>query len=110
MVARRKLPHRTAARVLAMCGLLLATVGLAINAAPEGPGPQAASRFTTVPAKSVVGPAGQSLTAASRNVNVTNKNGAQSETSVAVDPTNPLHMLADANDLSVASGATVIIY
>jgi hypothetical protein len=34
------------------------------------------------------------------NVNVSNKAGAQSETAVAVDPTNPKHVLASANDLS----------
>jgi hypothetical protein len=94
-----------------MCGLLLATLGLALNAAPAGAGPTAAAgRFTTVPAKGIVGPAGHSASVASKNVNVTNKTGAQSETSVAVDPTNPLHILATANDLSAASGATVIIY
>jgi len=48
------------------------------------------------------------------NVNVTNQSGAQSETSVAVDPTNPLHILESVNDLtntaavyeSVDGGAT----
>jgi hypothetical protein len=34
------------------------------------------------------------------NVNVTNQTGAQSETSVAVDPTNPLHVLESVNDLT----------
>src|SRR5437588_8678870 len=34
------------------------------------------------------------------NVNVTNKSGAQSETSVGVDPTNPLHVLESVNDLT----------
>jgi hypothetical protein len=41
-----------------------------------------------------------------RNVNITNANGAQSETSVAVDPTNPSHLIAMMNDLAAASGAT----
>src|SRR5690349_11134131 len=48
------------------------------------------------------------------NVNVTNETGAQSETSVAVDPTNPMHVLESENDLtntatvyeSVDGGAT----
>lgn len=48
------------------------------------------------------------------NVNITNETGAQSETSVAVDPTNPSHVLASENDLtntatvyeSVDGGAT----
>ncbi len=34
------------------------------------------------------------------NVNVTNKSGAQSETSVAADPTNPMHILESVNDLT----------
>jgi hypothetical protein len=34
------------------------------------------------------------------NVNITNKNGAQSETSVAVDPTNTMHILEGVNDLT----------
>src|SRR5258708_1192893 len=34
------------------------------------------------------------------NVNVTNQSGAQSETSVAADPTNPLHVLESVNDLT----------
>src|ERR1700757_4351386 len=34
------------------------------------------------------------------NVNVTNKSGAQSETSVAVDPTNRMHILESVNDLT----------
>ncbi|MBZ5706211.1 MAG: glycoside hydrolase [Acidobacteriia bacterium] len=33
------------------------------------------------------------------NVNITNKSGAQSETSIAVDPTNSMHMLESVNDL-----------
>src|SRR6476660_7459701 len=33
------------------------------------------------------------------NVNITNKTGAQSETGVAVDPTNPNHILTSVNDL-----------
>ncbi|TML01298.1 MAG: exo-alpha-sialidase [Actinobacteria bacterium] len=35
-----------------------------------------------------------------RNRNITKKTGAQSETSIAVDPTNPLHMYAASNDLA----------
>lgn len=41
-----------------------------------------------------------------RNVNVTQKPGAQSETTVAVDPTDPRHVLAASNDWS----DTTIIY
>jgi hypothetical protein len=42
------------------------------------------------------------------NYNVSNKNGPQSETYVAVDPTNPLHLLMSANDL--ISGAAASYY
>lgn len=37
------------------------------------------------------------------NANVTNESGAQSETSVAVDPTNPLHVLESVNDLTTTA-------
>jgi hypothetical protein len=37
------------------------------------------------------------------NVNVTNENGAQSETSVAVDPTNSQHILESVNDLTTTA-------
>lgn len=38
-----------------------------------------------------------------KNVDITKKNGAQSETSVAVDPTDPNHLLAGDNDLTDTS-------
>jgi hypothetical protein len=37
---------------------------------------------------------------AGKNVNVSNEAGAQSETSVAVDPTNPKHIMTSVNDLT----------
>jgi hypothetical protein len=37
------------------------------------------------------------------NVNVTNESGAQSETSVAVDPTNTMHILESVNDLTTTA-------
>jgi hypothetical protein len=37
------------------------------------------------------------------NVNVTNEPGAQSETSVAIDPTNPMHILQSVNDLTTTA-------
>ena len=40
------------------------------------------------------------------NVNITNKSGAQSETSVATDPTNPMHVLESVNDLTT----TAVVY
>src|SRR5205085_11296417 len=63
----------------------------------------AQTRFSTVPMRStqqpllledlgsiIIGP----------NVNITNKSGAQSETGVAVDPTNPNHIYTSVNDLT----------
>jgi len=41
------------------------------------------------------------------NVNITNKSGAQSETTIAVDPTSPRHLMATANDLSQSTGPPV---
>ena len=42
--------------------------------------------------------------------NITKKNGAQSETTIAIDPTNPDHMLASANDLTGPTGVLLIVY
>jgi hypothetical protein len=41
-----------------------------------------------------------SANAVGRNVNITNKSGAQSETTIAIDPLDPNHMMAASNDLS----------
>jgi hypothetical protein len=110
-VARPKLPLHPAARILAVCGLTVATVALVLSAAPAGAGSRGTQgRFTTVPLRATQATIDRLLAVASRNTNVTKKNGAQSETSVAMDPTNSNHMLADANDLSTPSGAGVIIY
>jgi hypothetical protein len=110
-VARPKLPLHPAARVLAICGLTVATVALVLSAAPAGAGARGTqSRFTTVPLRSSVTTLAHYLAAASRNVDVTKKNGAQSETTIAVDPTNNNHILATANDLSAPSGASVFVY
>src|SRR5579872_1492535 len=93
-------------------GLLFATLGI-----PDATA-QAASSFNTVPVRSPLSTqlSGEPnlLVTVGTNVNVTNEAGAQSETSVAVDPTNPLHVLESVNDLtntaavweSVDGGAT----
>jgi len=107
-VARLKLTH-PAARVLATCGLTVATVALVLSAAPAVAG-GTQGRFTTRPIRATQAQLARILALAGGNVDVTKKNGAQSETSVAVDPTNNKHMLADANDLSTPSGASVIVY
>lgn len=44
------------------------------------------------------------------NTNVTNEAGAQSETSVAVNPTNPMDVIASENDLNASSGAAASVY
>jgi hypothetical protein len=64
-----------------------------------------ANRFSTVPAHAAfTSPGGHDnplLTGP--NSNVANKNGAQSETAVAVDPTNSKHQLTFSNDLASTS-------
>lgn len=44
------------------------------------------------------------------NTNVTNEPGPQSETSVAVDPTNGSHLLYSVNDLNAPSGAGAVVW
>jgi hypothetical protein len=86
-------------------GLLF--VGLTTTAVAQNRG------FSTVPVRSsqpsiseqspgsiVIGP----------NVNVSNEAHAQSETSVAVNPTNPLDILESVNDLNAPSGAAASVY
>jgi len=61
-------------------------------------------RYNTAPHKSNVPaqPGGGSIHQGP-NTNVTNKSGPQSETSVAVDPTNRLHVLTSVNDLTTTA-------
>ena len=58
--------------------------------------------FNTVPVRNPFALPGESFGSITigANVNVTNETGAQSETSVAVDPTNPSHVLESVNDLT----------
>lgn len=58
-------------------------------------------RYNTVPARSLQ-PSEESPGSIHKgpNTNVTNKSGPQSETSVAVDPTNAMHVLTSVNDLT----------
>lgn len=60
--------------------------------------------YNTVPMKSVM-PAEDSAGSIhlGPNTNVTNKSGPQSETSVAVDPTNAMHVLTSVNDLTTTA-------
>lgn len=102
-------PRRSRARRIGAWAIRVTTasalVGGALAAIPIGSAGAARSavpnRFSTFPVKgsSVAGfPAVPTRTG--RNVNITNKNGAQSETAIAVDPTNTRHLLAASNDLS----------
>ena len=110
-MARPKLPLHPAARIFALCGLVTATMALALPSAPAGASSRGTQgRFTTVPLRSNVTSLSRGLAAAKRNINVTNKPGPQSETTIAIDPTNSSHMLATANDLGAPSGASVFVY
>ena len=62
------------------------------------------SGHSTVPLRGCTAPGhGTGINLVGRNFNITNKSGAQSETGVAVDPTNPNHMLASVNDLTTTA-------
>ncbi|HZQ24078.1 MAG TPA: sialidase family protein [Terriglobales bacterium] len=93
------------ARLLGMGGVLLAgtiTAGFAQTI-------QAPPAYSTVPIRvfqtNFINQDSPGAIAIGNNVNVTNENGAQSETSVAVDPTNPLHILESVNDLTKSAAA-----
>lgn len=82
----------------AVAALAVLTAVLAISAGTQAQ----QSTHNTVPAPAPIFPtyeASGSAAPATLNYNVTNEAGAQSETSVAVDPTDPLHMLMSVNDL-----------
>lgn len=86
----------TLVRILLPTGLLMLSAWVApLGASGVSSGP------TTVPTKARIAPAGiERILPAGPNRNITNKTGAQSETSIAVDPTNPRHIVAASNDLS----------
>lgn len=96
---------RSRIRTIAAVGVSAAIVlfvGVSIHGAGGPQRPQQRA-FSTIPAASnqaFVPQASRSQVGAGPNVNVTNKSGAQSETSVAADPTNPLHLLESVNDLT----------
>jgi len=69
------------------------------STAPAVKAPDAS--HSTVPLRGCAGPGqGAGINLVGRNFNITNKSGAQSETSIAIDPTNPNHMYAQSNDLA----------
>lgn len=80
----------------------MSLVALSASSALAGPANAAPGAHSTVPVR---GSAARGTVpgvplALGGNVNVTNKNGAQSETTVAVDPTNASHILTASNDLT----------
>jgi len=89
---RRILPLLTGATLVA--GLVAAT---APGWAARGP-----NQFSTFPARTFGTPAGGRFVpfGVGPNRNITNKTGAQSETAIAVDPTDFNHQLASSNDLT----------
>jgi hypothetical protein len=106
--------NRVSARLLKTATATAAGV-LFVGAALSGLSAQT-TRFNTVPSKSpsiaedglqdiIVPPLKLGA-----NVNVTNEAGAQSETSVAVNPTNTMDILTSVNDLHAASGAAASAY
>jgi hypothetical protein len=93
----------SSARVLALAVASTAVLALApmMSATASASGSATPSRWSTAPvrASQQPGTVPGSPAALGTNVNVTNKAGAQSETAVAVDPTNPKHVLSASNDL-----------
>ena len=73
--------------------------------------PAIAQNNNTVPVPSAFVPGIPGLPATiGPNINVTNEPGPQSETSVAVDPTNANHLLYSVNDLNAPSGAGAVVW
>ena len=94
MLMRGKLSARVLAFAVAS-GALLAVAPI-MGAAANASGSATPGRWSTAPvhATQLGGVLPGNPRALGTNVNVTNKRGAQSETAVAVDPTDPRHVLA----------------
>lgn len=97
------------ASALAVGLLAVSTMVTGANAQAVQPGV-----FNTIPATSLPAPWPSydfnSAIKVGKNVDVNKENGAQSETSVSVDPTNPKHLLFSVNDLSVSTGAGAVVW
>jgi hypothetical protein len=92
-VRRQALLRLLAIPVVLSAGVWAASGGASANTRGD--------RFNTRPVQAAQHPAQQgSVFGVGKNKNITNKSGAQSETSVAIDPTDSNHMLASTNDLS----------
>ena len=93
----------TALLTASAAGLLLIVGASAqtrsFNTVPR-PQVQAAPFTTDAPIEVTIGP----------NTNVSNEAGAQSETSIAVNPTNPMNIIASVNDLHSPTGASSAVW
>jgi hypothetical protein len=92
---------QSTAQALLIAGALFAAL-LCVGVTATSAAAQAQA-FNTVPVRTLQGvPIPDDSTGSiliGPNVNITNKSGPQSETGVAVDPTNPMHILTSVNDL-----------
>jgi hypothetical protein len=92
--------------ILAVAALALASVAAASAAKPQKPPSTSTPRLPTWYAKyqhlleqEPVGPAVQTSVSVGANVDVSNEDGPQSETSIAIDPSAPAHLVAGSNDV-----------
>lgn len=103
-------------RVLVMIGLtaaILATIwgssgGWAGASSSRQTAVAVPSKFTTVPYKGASLPGRLGPLAHARDFAAITKSGAQSETSIAIDPTNPRHVAAQCNDLANFASYTCV--
>jgi hypothetical protein len=93
-----------------MCLLAIAISGLVLGAAII-PASAQSNNFNTVPMPHALVPQVWDLPGTiGPNINVTDEAGPQSETSVAVDPTNAKHLLYSVNDLNAPTGAGAVVW
>jgi hypothetical protein len=104
--------RHTVVRLFALSAVLLAAAwatGGGVNASQRFErAVKTPNQFNTVPFKSDSGPGRIAPARVGKNVNITHKTGAQSETSIAIDPTNPNHIYAQSNDLADFSKYTSV--
>jgi hypothetical protein len=95
----------TSCALVSLAALVAGGGMLSATATPGGAQVRStAPRFTTVPVRGATPPSiGGGILGHGPNVNITNKSGAQSETSTAVNPTNKMDILATSNDLAGTS-------
>ena len=94
-----------------ICFIAIAVSGLLVFGPEVTPANAQNNNFNTVPVPRVLAPQGWQLPATiGPNIDVSNENGPQSETSVAVDPTNAMHLLYSVNDINAPTGAGAVVY